>query len=188
MKWRVQMSLYDLIQNQTYSDYLSNLPYAQPQATPRPEIQVDGQVVPPNIDYRVRPQTNNPDGSYSTIRSMSFQDRDGRIPLIPTVLDDGTIGTDQQAIEQYRRTGHHLGIFQDDDSATAASYKLHNQLANEYQNRYGETEVDTSKPWQPGADIGTTAGFTNGYRNGDKTGQQRLSANGLAALLDPRRG
>jgi hypothetical protein len=182
------MSLRDLIKNQTEADWLRNQPYMQMHPVERPEIRVEGQVEPPNIDYRVRPQTNNPDGSYSTIRSMSIHDKDGKVPLIPTVLDNGTIGTPEQAVEQYRRTGHHLGKFSNDDDATEASYKLHEQLAREYADRYGEPDPNPLIPWEPGQNIGTTAGFTNGYRNGDTTGQQRLSAQGLAALLDPRRG
>lgn len=62
---------------------------------------------------------------------MSFGTAEGEV-LIPTVSDDGRILSDQDAIEAYRKTGHHLGIFRTPDEATAYAKSLHEQQAREY--------------------------------------------------------
>lgn len=84
-----------------------------------------------NIDLNNRPVVQNPDGSISTVRSMSIN-VDGNEILIPTVSDDGRILSDREAINQYRRTGQHLGIFSDPDSATDYAEKLHLQQEQMY--------------------------------------------------------
>lgn len=81
-----------------------------------------------NIDLNNRPRFKNPDGSVSTVRSMSIN-VGGREVLIPTISDDGRSLTPQQAVKQYRDTGKHLGIFSDPESATAYAQTLHEQQA-----------------------------------------------------------
>lgn len=84
-----------------------------------------------NIDLYHRPIVHNPDGSISTVRSMSFGE-DGKEILVPTVSPDGKILTDQQAIDQYHKTGQNLGIFDNPKDATVYANSLHNQQANLY--------------------------------------------------------
>lgn len=84
-----------------------------------------------NIDIHNRPVVKNPDGSISTVRSMSTN-IDGREVLIPTVSDDGRIMSDDEAIDNFMRTGKHLGMFDNPDDATAYAESLHNQQADEY--------------------------------------------------------
>lgn len=81
--------------------------------------------VPGNIDLAARPRVKNPDGSISTISSMSFGAEDGEV-LIPTIADDGRRLSEAEAIDQYRRTGRHLGIFESPDGATAFAKTLSN--------------------------------------------------------------
>jgi hypothetical protein len=81
-----------------------------------------------NIDLTKRPRVKNPDGSISTVRSMSFEE-EGREILVPTVSPDGKILTDQQAIDLYHRTGQHLGIFKNADAASAYAQQLHEAQA-----------------------------------------------------------
>ena len=76
-----------------------------------------GLLYPGNIDLFARPVVRNPDGSVSTVRSMSF-DMDGKQVLVPTVSDDGRIMDAQEAIKAFMQTGRHLGIFDSPDAAT----------------------------------------------------------------------
>jgi hypothetical protein len=93
---------------------------------------VPGLLEPGNIDLHRRPVVRNRDGSISTVRSMSVE-MDGKEILIPTVAADGSrILSDRDAVEQYRRTGQHLGIFRDEQSATDYAQRLHQEQAREY--------------------------------------------------------
>lgn len=85
---------------------------------------IKGQVESGNIDLEARPQVKNADGSISTVRSMSFED-DGVEVVVPTVSPDGRIMSDEEAIEHYRKTGQHLGKFDNPEDATAFAENLH---------------------------------------------------------------
>lgn len=104
-----------------------------PQTPPPPS----GLVASGNIDIHNRPIVKNKDGSISTVRSMSFGTDQGEV-LVPTVSEDGRIMTDQEAIDQYRQTGRHLGVFRTPEDATRYAESLHNQQANEYLPRGGD--------------------------------------------------
>lgn len=85
-----------------------------------------------NIDLKKRPRVQNPDGSISTVRSMSFN-TGGREVLIPTVSDDGRIMSTDEAVQTYRKTGKHLGHFDSPKAATAYA----KQLSKEQDRMYG---------------------------------------------------
>lgn len=92
----------------------------------------EGLLQPGNIDLTKRPIVRNADGSISTVRSMSFNDGDQEV-LIPTVAADGSrILSDQEAIDQYRKTGQFLGKFDTPEHATAYAENLHNAQAQFY--------------------------------------------------------
>ena len=97
---------------------------SNPQTVAKP--QVKGMIQSGNIDLTKRPVVKNQDGTISTVRSMSFNE-DGKEILVPTVSDDGRILSEQEAIENYRRTGKHLGIFDSPEAATSYAQWLHNQ-------------------------------------------------------------
>lgn len=91
-----------------------------------------GGATPGNINLNNRPIVKNADGSISTIRSMSFNDGPNREVLIPTVSDDGRIMGDDEAIDYYRKSGRHLGIFATPDAATEAAKKLSAAQGQQY--------------------------------------------------------
>ncbi|WP_322152325.1 hypothetical protein [Paratractidigestivibacter sp.] len=77
-----------------------------------------------NIDLTNRPVVNNPDGSSSTVRSMSAN-IDGKETLLPTVSDDGRVMSNDEAVKRYLETGRHLGKFDSPEEANAYAQKLH---------------------------------------------------------------
>lgn len=95
---------------------------------------IPGMVEAGNIDLSKRPVVKNEDGSISTVRSMSF-DIDGTEILVPTVSDDGKIMTNEQAIDQYMKTGENLGKFDSPDAADAYAQTLHEQQDKMYSNK-----------------------------------------------------
>lgn len=99
-----------------------------------------GMIAPGNIDLTKRPVVKNQDGSISTVRSMSVN-IDGKEVLIPTVSNDGRIMSDQEAIDTYKRTGQHLGMFSTPDDATAYAQTLHNQQDAMYSKQPAQTEA-----------------------------------------------
>lgn len=84
-----------------------------------------------NIDLANRPIKKNKDGSYSTVRSISAN-IDGKETLLPTVSDDGHDMSVREAVDNYRRTGKHLGKFADPESATAYAKQLHKDQERMY--------------------------------------------------------
>lgn len=98
--------------------------FEAPQQTPR------GLVQPGNIDLNNRPVVPNPDGSVSTVRSISIG-VNGKTVLIPTVVG-GRVVSNDEAIQNFRQTGQHLGVFADEPSATAYAQQLSQQQAAQY--------------------------------------------------------
>lgn len=87
---------------------------------------------PGNVDLNTRPVVANPGtDQYSTVRSMSFGTDEGEV-LVPTVSDDGRLLTDAEAVDQFRRTGKHLGIFNTPEEASAYAQRLHEEQERQY--------------------------------------------------------
>lgn len=103
-----------------------------------------------NIDLANRPRVKNSDGSISTVRSMGVN-IGGKEVLIPTVSDDGRIMTDDEAVQAYRRTGRHLGMFSTPEAATRYAEQLHNDQAKLIQT---PTEQPAGVTDPSGADFG----------------------------------
>lgn len=101
-----------------------------------------GLKAPGTIDLATRPIVHNPDGSISTVASMSIGTDDGEV-LIPTIGQRGEVMNPQQAIEEYDRTGYHLGIFENELSANDYARRLHESQANEYVPEQSPSFIDT---------------------------------------------
>lgn len=86
-----------------------------------------GLLVPGNIDTSAIAPVANPDGSVSTVRSISIE-QDGKQVLIPTVVG-GRVVSNDEAINQYKKTGKHLGIFDTSSNATDYAQSLHESEA-----------------------------------------------------------
>lgn len=63
-----------------------------------------------NIDLDGRKKIKNKDGTFSTIKSMSVSFDDG-VYLIPTISNSGIQMSEEDAIDTFKETGEHLGIF-----------------------------------------------------------------------------
>lgn len=129
-----------------------------------------------NIDIHNRPVVKNSDGSISTVRSMSTN-IDGREVLIPTVSDDGRIMSDDEAIDNFMRTGKHLGMFDNPDDATAYAESLHNQQADEYLPRQNHQQQQSIQQSQEAAQSQQQGSFMSDLGNAAaETGRGLLQA------------
>jgi len=109
----------------------TGLPSIWGSAAPSQPASPQGQLTAGNIDLGARPVVANPDGSYSTVRSISVDDN-GKTVLIPTVSDDGRIMSNQDAIQQYLHSGRHLGMFDSQANADTYGEQLHEDQARRY--------------------------------------------------------
>lgn len=83
-----------------------------------------------NIDLSKRRRVRNPHGGYSTVLSKSFQ-IDGKEVLLPLVEGDRIV-KDHEAVENYVRTGKHLGKFSSARHADRYATSLHFQQQRAY--------------------------------------------------------
>ena len=94
----------------------------------------NGLLKPGTLDLNARPTVPNPEGGpqgYSTVRSISVTDDQGRAYLLPTVID-GKLVSNEDAIAHWKQTGEHLGYFDTEDSANAYAQALHEAQAQQY--------------------------------------------------------
>lgn len=106
-----------------------------------------------NIDLFARPVVENPDGSISTLLSISVG-FDGKQVLIPRVVvrsNKPAIVSSDEAIKEYLATGQHLGKFATVKEATIAAQRLSKQQ-NSYYGKYykrNTSEAALSRAWRP---------------------------------------
>lgn len=89
---------------------------------------ISGLSKPGNIDLSRRKDIQNPDGSHSSVFSMSFGTDDGEV-LVPGVGDGTTYPyrklTEKEALDQYRKTGKNFGTFNTPENADRYGTTLH---------------------------------------------------------------
>lgn len=90
-------------------------------------------VTPGNIDIHNRPVVHNPDGSISTVRSITVGFGD-KTYVLPTVVG-GRVVSNKEAIDHFKQTGEHLGAFSTLEDAERYSQRLHEDQAKEYEGR-----------------------------------------------------
>lgn len=135
-----------------------------------------------NIDLTNRPIVHNDDGSISTVRSMSFEDEDGKEVLVPTVSDDGRIMSNDEAVQQYYKTKRYLGKFDSIDEANAYAEQLHNQqeqIYSKYENNNQKDNVQQENNQLDNIDdvkkTDNTPTFTRNIQSSDNTAQFALA-------------
>jgi len=87
----------------------------------------------------------------STVRSKSFE-IDGKEVLLNTISPSGKLLNDEETIEQYKKTGEHLGIFDTVQDANEAAEKLHNYKVegedfSKYTKRDPNDEYEAPETW-----------------------------------------
>lgn len=126
----------DAIGCATYTVALQNRGGARPVANPPlgETLYVVGS--PPGLlttgtlDLLHRPIVVDPDGGYSTVRSITIDDG-GVFVLLPTVIGNRIVGN-QEAINHYTATGDHLGKFSTEIAADTYAITLHEEQAEVY--------------------------------------------------------
>jgi hypothetical protein len=99
-----------------------------------PSERVGKPIEPGNVDLYRQPKVKNPDGSISTVDSIGVS-IDDKEYLLPTVTPDGRhfTGTPQekanQAVDEFRRTGKHLGVFRTQEDSNIYGKQLHEDYA-----------------------------------------------------------
>ena len=86
----------------------------------------------PTIDLNNRPVVTNEDGSISTVNSMTVEFDDGYF-VLPTVIGD-KVHDEDFAVAYFRKTGEHLGSFQDMETANDYAEALHLAQEKQYPN------------------------------------------------------
>jgi hypothetical protein len=103
----------------------ASAPATQPAGQPAGQPGPKGMLVAPTLDLTNRPRVKNADGTISTIRTIGIE-TDGKYVLVPTVSDDGRIMSNDEAFQQCRKTGKHVGIYDTKANADAAGPYWHN--------------------------------------------------------------
>lgn len=89
-----------------------------------------------NINLYTRPQVKMPDGTTATVRSMNFDmiDKNGKTVqvLVPTIGPNGEVWSNDEAIQNYRKAGETLGVFDSRENAENYAQALHEQQAKLY--------------------------------------------------------
>lgn len=79
-----------------------------------------------NINLNALPKVQNKDGSYSTVKTITIGTDKGTV-LLPTIIDGKEVSI-KQAIDYYKETGKHLGIFKTEQDAEIYDQSMHQKM------------------------------------------------------------
>ena len=96
-----------------------------------------GLKTPGNLDLYARPTVRNPDGSISTVYSMSISTDNGAY-LLPRVIGDRVV-SEPEALAHWKQTGENLGLFDTEDNANLYAKALHEQQDEFYGSQNSQT-------------------------------------------------
>jgi hypothetical protein len=82
-----------------------------------------------NVDLYAQPSVQNPDGGMSTVHTTGIEE-DGLEINIPRVTPDGRYLEEDEARDEYHRTGRHLGKYEDRATAARDAGQLHEDYAD----------------------------------------------------------
>ena len=91
---------------------------AKPDIT-RPEVEG-------NIDLENRPKVWNEKGEYETVKTITAE-FDGKTVLLPTIINGKEVSK-KEAVEHYKKSGEHLGIFKNKELADKYDKQLHERM------------------------------------------------------------
>ena len=139
-----------------------------------------GQYQKGNIDLNNRPIVDMGDGSFATVRSMSFQPSEGEFAgkqvLVPTISDDGNVWSDEEAIENFNQTGKHLGVFDTIDDANEYAQQLHQDQEKQYK-PYWDDQNDFSEGGPTGFATDISSYQMPSYMDEAKSGTDMIAPN-----------
>lgn len=83
-------------------------------------------ISPPNIPLRDRPVVKNPDGSSSTVSTITIEE-DGKGILLPTIINGKRV-SEADAIQHFKDTGENMGVFKSEKDADDYDKQLHTSM------------------------------------------------------------
>jgi hypothetical protein len=104
-----------------------------------------GGELPPPIDTSKFKGRANPDGTKSTILTISIG-VDGKEVVIPTMTPDGEVMSEAEAVERFRRTGEHFGAFDSVEEANDFARKLSERQGGGAAAPSGESQRSNPNP------------------------------------------
>jgi hypothetical protein len=114
----------------SYIDLLPELPnwsgLLEPSTTAIEYNPWEGRVSPGNLKIDGRIELPRPDNSISTMSTITIGLDGGKAALIPTVIN-GIQLSPEEAIQVFKDTGEHFGIFDSEASANKYDEQMHNE-------------------------------------------------------------
>jgi hypothetical protein len=147
-------------------------------------------VEPGNLNLVKQPRVKNPDGTTSTVDSKSYG-IDGQEVLLPSVTQDGRhLTKDEDILEEYKKTGKHLGKFRSPEGATKYATQLHDDYAaGKYDepkapSTFGSGVLDSLNPFGGAEALKASGSGLLGYLKGAVTDIPSTIGSAVSSVAD----